>query len=373
MRRNRSGPNRTLRKLLLLVSVRFGTSGRAPCPVPAGPAAARPAGWSCCSVWLVCTPSISGQTPAPVMERVTLDEAVARALARNPTVCAQAATAIVRAEGFLQQARAATRPSVSAGLSTSVLDSGRAFDDLVVQPRTQTLLSANASVPLLAASQWAAATQARDQIDIARLSVTDVRKEIASATAQAYLGIIAAQRQIEVNLLARARPRRHTWNTPRNGWRAEPGRASMSCGRRRKSPAMKRGWRLRGWPRGERREALGVLLAADGPVDAAAEPLFEDRRPSLTSPPGWRPGRTSSSSPPASEQRNGPRADSFKDYFPTVFASLRSSGRLAQRSLSTLANLALDVLCIPVDFRWRTPKGAWRGSAKPPRQHRGSS
>ncbi len=142
------------------------------------------------------------------MERVTFDEAIARALARNPTV-AQAATAIVRAEGFLQQARAATRPTLGVGLSTTVLDSGRGFDDLVVQPRTQTLLSAEASVPVLAASRWAAATQARDQIDIARLSVTDVRKEIASATAEAYLAIIAFQRQIDVNLRARETAQAH--------------------------------------------------------------------------------------------------------------------------------------------------------------------
>ncbi len=207
-----------------LVSADSIRSGRASCPASAGTGGA-PARLTVVLLGLfVCTPSISGQTPAPVMERVTLDEAVARALARNPTV-AQAATAIVRAEGFLQQARAATRPSVNAGLSTSILDSGRGFDDLVVQPRTQTLLSATASVPVLAASQWAAATQARDQIDIARLSVTDVRKEIASATAQAYLAIIAAQRQIEVNLL-RARDRAGT-----------PGvRAETAGGRGRDAP-----------------------------------------------------------------------------------------------------------------------------------------
>ena len=96
---------------------------------------------------LLACPALSGAQPvAPVMERVTFDEAIARALAKNPTV-AQAATAIVRAEGFLQQARAATRPIVNAGLATTVLDKGLGFNDQIVQPRTQTLLSANASVP----------------------------------------------------------------------------------------------------------------------------------------------------------------------------------------------------------------------------------
>jgi outer membrane protein TolC len=266
----------------------------------------------------VCTPSSSGQTPAPVMERVTLDEAVARALARNPTV-AQAATAIVRAEGFLQQARAATRPSVNAGLSASILDSGRGFDDLVVQPRTQTLLSANASVPLLAASQWAAATQARDQVDIARLSVTDVRKEIASATAQAYLAIIAAQRQIEVVLLARETAQAHLEYAQKRlaggaGTRLNELRAAQEVAGDEARLEITRLAARRA------QEALGVLMAADGPVDAAAEPMFEV--PTIADEPTWMAARPDlrlfNATERAAERTS---RDSFKDYFPTVFAS----------------------------------------------------
>jgi outer membrane protein len=266
----------------------------------------------------LCTPSISGQTPLPIMERVTLDEAVARALARNPTV-AQAATAIVRAEGFLQQARAATRPSVNAGLSTSILDSGRGFDDLVVQPRTQTLLSANASVPLLAASQWAAATQARDQIDIARLSVTDVRKEIASATAQAYLAIIAAQRQIEVVLLARETAQAHLEYAQKRlaggaGTRLNELRAAQEVAGDEARLEITRLAARRA------QEALGVLTATDGPVDAAAEPMFEV--PTIADEPTWMAARPDLQLF-AATQRAAERTsrDSFKDYFPTVFAS----------------------------------------------------
>lgn len=66
-------------------------------------------------VLLVLVAPAGAQTPTPLMERVTFDEAIARALARNPTL-AQAATAIVRAEGFLQQARAATRPRSGRGI-----------------------------------------------------------------------------------------------------------------------------------------------------------------------------------------------------------------------------------------------------------------
>jgi len=267
---------------------------------------------------LACPAPAATQPSAPIMERVTLDEAVARALARNPTV-AQAATAIVRAEGFLQQARAATRPSLNAGIGTTVLDSGLGFDGLVVQPRTQTLLSADASVPLLAASQWAAATQARDQIDIARLTVTDVRKEIASATAEAYLAIIAAQRQIEVNLRARETAQAHLEYAQKRlaggaGTRLNELRAAQEVASDEARLEITRLAARRA------QEALGVLMAADGPVDAAAEPMFEV--PAIVDEPTWMAARPDlqlfAATGRAAERTS---RDSFKDFFPTAFAS----------------------------------------------------
>ena len=49
----------------------------------------------------------TAQAPTPT-ERVTFDEAIRRAVEKNPTVVA-AATGILRAEGLIRQARAATR------------------------------------------------------------------------------------------------------------------------------------------------------------------------------------------------------------------------------------------------------------------------
>ena len=267
---------------------------------------------------LACSARAAAQPAAPVMERVTLDEAVARALARNPTV-AQAATAIVRAEGFLQQARAATRPILNAGLNTAVLDSGRGFDGQVVQPRTQTLLFAEASVPVLAASQWAAATQARDQIDIARLTVTDVRKEIASATADAYLAIIAAQRQIGVIVQARETAQAHLEYAQKRlaggaGTRLNELRAAQEvAGDEARLEIAQLATR-------RAQEALGVLMAVDGPVDAAAEPTFEV--PPVGEESAWM-GIRPDLQLFAATQRAAERTsrDSFKDYFPTASVS----------------------------------------------------
>ena len=90
--------------------------------------------------------------PAPPMETVTLDQAVERAIKNNPTV-AQAAQDILRAEGLLQQARAATMPFITAGMSTLVNSTERRFDDVVTSPQTQATLSAQFGMPVLGAVQ----------------------------------------------------------------------------------------------------------------------------------------------------------------------------------------------------------------------------
>src|SRR5688572_29489413 len=78
------------------------------------------------------------------LETVTFDEAIARALEKNPTV-AIAATNILRSEALLQQARAATRPRLFGSINNTTLDTGREFDGLTVQPQNQTLFGLNAA------------------------------------------------------------------------------------------------------------------------------------------------------------------------------------------------------------------------------------
>jgi outer membrane protein TolC len=145
-------------------------------------------------------PTADAQAPA-VVETVTFDEAITRALAKNPTV-AIAATNILRSEALLEQARAVVKPRVSANVTNTTLDTGREFGGQTVQPQNQSVFGLGASMPVIAAAQWAARTQAMDQVEIARLSVTDTRRQIAVATASAYLAIIAQQRQVDVALTA---------------------------------------------------------------------------------------------------------------------------------------------------------------------------
>jgi outer membrane protein TolC len=151
---------------------------------------------------------LAAQTTGAPARRVEFAQAVEQALARNPTV-AQAATAVTQAEALLQQARAATRPSVSARVANTTLDTVQGFDGNVTQPQNQFAFAASASAPILAPARWAAQNQARDQIEVASRSVTEVRQQIAVAAAGTYLAVVAARRQVEVDARALDNARAH--------------------------------------------------------------------------------------------------------------------------------------------------------------------
>ena len=155
---------------------------------------------------LAASPAHAQAIEPPSLERVTFEDAVRRAIERNPT-SGQAAQAILRAQALLDQARSVYRPSVNGAIGTTVLDDARGFDGNITQPRTQTAFSATASFPILAASRWAAARQASDQVGIARISAEETRRQVALLAAETYLAVISSQhqRQIAVRNLDTAR------------------------------------------------------------------------------------------------------------------------------------------------------------------------
>jgi len=283
--------------------------------------------------------ALFAQAPAPI-ERVTFDEAVRRAIANNPTL-GQAAQAIVRAEGLLQRSHAAVRPTVSLGVSNALNNASVGFDEFVAQPRNQATFFANAGMPVLAFAQWAAVTQARDQVEVARLSASDVRQQVAVSTAQAYLEVVAWQHQVEVNERARESATAHLDYAQR---RLEAGAGTRLNELRAAQQVSADEARLEATRLALRRaqEALGVLMVAGAPIDAAAEPILEvPAVPPSGTPPSATPPGTAPPSPPqtvddaawlgtrtdirlfTADVRAAERVlrDSSKDYYPTAAAS----------------------------------------------------
>jgi outer membrane protein TolC len=221
-------------------------------------------------ITLVPAASAAAQVDTATADRVTFEEAVARALARNPTV-GEATQAILRAEALLAEARAVYRPLLTGAAGTTVLDAARGFDGNITQPRTQTSFSGIASFPLLAASRWAAARQAADQVAIAKISAEDVRRQVAFLAAESYLAVIAAERQRAIAF--RNRDTAHALE--------EYARARLEAGQGSRLNHVRSSQELAG-AEGliqvaelavrQAQEALGIAVFSDGPVGAAGDP-----------------------------------------------------------------------------------------------------
>jgi outer membrane protein TolC len=216
--------------------------------------------------------SAHAQTPAPA-ERVSFQDAVKRAIEKNPS-SAIAAASILRADALLAEARAGTRVQINGNLSTTTLNRGVAFQDTTVVPRNSVTGNLDVRMPLFAPVRWARRTQAEDAKHVAELSESTVRRQTALATADAYLAIIARRRAVEANERARDVAKAHFDLATQLEQRGTGSRLNQL--RAQQELSIDEGFvesaRLALY---RAQEALGVLLVADGPVDATDEPTFE--------------------------------------------------------------------------------------------------
>jgi outer membrane protein TolC len=216
--------------------------------------------------------AVHAQPPAPV-ELVSFQDAVRRAIEKNPSTAA-AAAGILRAEGLLQQARAATGLQINANVTTTTLNRGVKFSGATVTPRNQVAASLNADLPVVAAAARARRTQAMDNEQVAELSAADTRRQIAFSTADAYLTVIAQRRVVEANTRARDVAKAHYDLANELEQRGTGSR--LNALRAQQQWSTDEG-RVEAAQLGlyHAQEALGVLIVADGPVDAIDEPSFD--------------------------------------------------------------------------------------------------
>ena len=218
---------------------------------------------------LVALPGLAG---AQTLERLTFQQAIDRALQNNPTI-ARASAGILRAEAILQQVRSSSLPALGLAITTNATTPVK-FGDQTVQPGVQTQTAPTLGVPVLTPVAWAQRNQAADQIVVSQQNEKDVRRQIAVATGQAYLAIIARRRVLDLNSRARDNARAHYEfanqrfqggiGSRLNALRAEQEMLSDETRVEEALLAIQLA-----------QEALGVLVGAGGPVDAEDYPVFD--------------------------------------------------------------------------------------------------
>jgi outer membrane protein len=235
-------------------------------PPPSAPGAAA-------SATLAASPAPPATEPEPITFRAAID----RALSQNTTV-QQAVAEVLRAEALVQQARSSSLPQVNATASYTRFGYEIKFGPVVVQPHDVKNESGTITVPLVNLVSWAQWAHAVDNKTIAELSVADAKRRVAVAAGNAFLTVIARRRTIDADQRALETARAHfdvahQRQVAGAASRLEEVQAAQDVSNdevlvEQATLQLRRA-----------QEALGVLLSADGPFDAADEPVFADLPP----------------------------------------------------------------------------------------------
>ena len=181
---------------------------------------------------------------------------------------------------MVREVRASSFPSLTGNAIFTRLDADRYAGGNLVAGQNQ--LSANLilSVPLIAPQRWAQWSHAKDNVKTAEANAADARREIAVATAQAFIAVVSQLRVVEVNERALTTAKAHfdfahTRLVGGVGNRIDEVRAEqeMATDEAQLQSAYSGLSRTR--------EALGVLLGADGPVDAMDDASLGVSAPTL--------------------------------------------------------------------------------------------
>ena len=255
---------------------------------------------------------------AQTVERVTFEDAIRRAVTNHPTV-QQAAADILRAQAVLSQTRGRALPSIDVSLITNVIEPVTRFAGSSINPRMQTVTSGGVSVPLIVPVRWAERNQAAEEILVSERAAEEARRQVAVAAAGAYLTVIAERRVLELTERARDNAREHYDYANQ---RFEGGVGSRLNAVRAQEELLRDEAQVEEANLAIRRaqEALGVLIAADDPVDAGSDPAFDEAIPSAVDAElvgGRRDVQTIVSRQQAAERR---ASDAWKDFLPSVTA-----------------------------------------------------
>jgi outer membrane protein TolC len=208
-------------------------------------------------------------TPAA---RVTLQDAIARALAKNPTF-ATALLEVRRAEAVVRETKAAWLPTLYGNGSFTHLDGNRVDDGVVVVNQNELGANLALTVPLVMTRQWMTTEESRLSADATAATSADVRRTVAYATGQAYLAVYAQKFVIEVDERARDTAKSHA-DYARQRYTGGVGNR-IDLVRAVQEEATDAALVQQAYAQlALAEEALGILAGTDGPLDTAEDAVL---------------------------------------------------------------------------------------------------
>jgi outer membrane protein TolC len=298
--------------------------------------------------------------PKPALS-MTFDDAVERAVRENPTV-QQASAGILRAQALLKRSTSTILPDINGSIVTTTLNTGRSFSGVTTVAQNQVTGALAVSALLFAPVQWAERAQARDQVQVAGFSAEDVRRQVAVATAEAYLSIITRRRVLEANVIARDNARSH-YELTREQLQAGAGSLLDELRAGQALSADETLVEQSAMNVYSAQEALGVLVAAQGPADTSGEPALEVPA-DLQAAEKQMPGERSDVLLATAQQNAAARVlhDSWKDWLPSASALFQPQYVQPTTIFTPAASWRFQVsLAVPIfDFGYRSAARAER-------------
>jgi outer membrane protein TolC len=221
----------------------------------------------------------SPESPAGAPARVTLQDAIARALAKNPTY-ATALLEVRRAEAVVRETKAAWLPTLYGNGTFTHLDHDRLEAGVVILAQNELAANLTLTVPLVMTRQWLTTEESRMNADATAATSADVRRTVAYATGQAYLAVYAQKLVIEVDVRARDTAKSHADYAHQRyvggvGNRIDEVRAVQEV-------ATDEALVQQAYAQlASAQEALGILVGSEGPLDTADDATLA-APPSLT-------------------------------------------------------------------------------------------
>ena len=235
------------------------------------------------SAALAAAPLPAGEAPAavaapaaPVLEAITFEEAVRRAVARS-TGALVAAQEVARTQALRDETSSASLPTLGATGIYTRLDGDRTTvsggTSRILSAQDQLNASATLSVPLLAPSRWYQWSHARQAVAAAAEGGVDARRQAALQAGHAYLSVLSLRNALKVadSALQTARAHAdfaHTRRSAGMGNALDELQAIQEVSASEVQLAAVQDGLARA------REALGVATGGDAPLDAADVPAL---------------------------------------------------------------------------------------------------
>jgi outer membrane protein TolC len=201
--------------------------------------------------------------------RVTLEAAIARALAKNPTY-ATALLEIRRAEAVVRETKAAWLPTLYGNGGLTHLDGSRVNQGVVIESQNELAANLTLTVPLVMTRQWMNTEESRLSEGATAATSADVRRTVAYATGQAYLVVYTQKLIIEVDERARDTAKSHA-DYAHQRYTGGVGN-SLDEVRALQEVATDNALVQQAYAQlAAAEEALGILAATEGPLDTAVD------------------------------------------------------------------------------------------------------